>query len=510
MKKFNLKNTGNYNYYNANILDIWYQDNKIVAYVEGTYIYRTEMIIKNDEIYNYYCNCPSSEGGMSFCKHLSGVAKYLKDNEILKMESEPIEEEQLDLSLTSEEIIKKFRNTIYNLIDSYYGRINCYNSSKYLETIVKNTKYIDNLLEKEKTNEAFLLTIQFIDIATDVSVDSEDDYNEGINEITNYIDELINNYNYKEDIINYINENYKEKEISSVGINLIYVLVNNIETESDAKNIINIIKNIKIDDYDRYDLIDIMLNISHDYIGLDETIKLANKYRDIYSVKRKIIEYIEETNDEEKLIKELKRQIKDNESINLYEKLLNIYLKNNTEEAQKLLLIMINEYGRIDHYKKLKTICNKTKMNSYKKEILNNINKNSYRNRFLLEIYEEDNMVEKLFKEIKKYNELSILSKYKEKINTEYHNELLDSYKKLIINKASKCYGRNEYYNLCTYIRDLYLLKCPSNFIIEMLKEMYPSYKTKKAFKEEIINVLKENDKKNFQSMVQELDKIKK
>ena len=91
-----------------------------------------------------------------------------------------------------------------------------------------------------------MLTIQFIDIATDVSVDSEDDYNEGINEITNYIDELINNYNYKEDIINYINENYKEKEISSVGINLIYVLVNNIETINDAKNIITIIKNIKI------------------------------------------------------------------------------------------------------------------------------------------------------------------------------------------------------------------------------------------------------------------------
>ena len=43
-----------------------------------------------------------------------------------------------------------------------------------------------------------------------------------------------------------------------------------------------------------------------------------------------------------------------------------------------------------------------------------------------------------------------------------------------------------------------------------MLKEMYPSYKTKKAFKEEIVYILKENDKKTFQSMIQELDKIKK
>ena len=43
-----------------------------------------------------------------------------------------------------------------------------------------------------------------------------------------------------------------------------------------------------------------------------------------------------------------------------------------------------------------------------------------------------------------------------------------------------------------------------------MLKEMYSSYKTKKAFKEEIMHVLEENDKQSFQSMIQELDKIKK
>ena len=86
MKKFNLKNIDNYNCYTANILDIWYQGNKIDAYVEGTYIYKIEMIIKNDEICNYYCNCPFSAGGMSFCKHLSGVVNYLKENEILEME----------------------------------------------------------------------------------------------------------------------------------------------------------------------------------------------------------------------------------------------------------------------------------------------------------------------------------------------------------------------------------------------------------------------------------------
>lgn len=506
MKKFNLKNINNYNYYRANILDIWYQGNKIVAYVEGTYIYKIEMIIRNNEIFNYYCNCPSSEGGMSFCKHLSGVVNYLKENEILEMESVPTQEEKIDLNLSSNEILARFRSAIYNLIDPYYSRINCYNSSKYLETIIKYTEYIDNLLEKDKIDEVFELAIQFLNIATNVNVDCEDEYSDGINEIIYYIEKLIKEYNYKNNVINYINENYKENEISTVAINLIYTLINNVEIKEDAKNIINLINNIKKDDYDRYDLIDEMLNLTYDYVGLDEAIKLANKYRDIYSVKRKIIKYIEETNDKDKLIKELKKQIKESENSDLYEKLLSIYLKDNIDKARELLLIMINKFYRLEYYKKLKSISNKTKMNEFKKEILNNLSKNNYHSSFLLEIYEEDNMIKKLFEQIKQYNDLSLLSNYKEKINSEYHTELLDYYKKLIINKAQKCYGRNEYYGLCRYIKDLYQLNCSSDYIIEMLKNMYPYYKTKKAFKEEILGVLNLEDKKKFEIIVHDLD----
>ena len=93
-----------------------------------------------------------------------------------------------------------------------------------------------------------------------------------------------------------------------------------------------------------------MLNLTYNYVGLDEAIKLANKYRDIYSVKRKLVKYIEETNNQDKLIKELKKQIKESGNRDLYEKLLSIYLKDNIEEARKLLLIMINKFYRIDHF----------------------------------------------------------------------------------------------------------------------------------------------------------------
>lgn len=500
MKKFNLKNE-NY-HYNANILDIWCQGNKIVAYVEGSYIYKTEMIIKNDRICNYYCCCPYSEGGMSFCKHLSGVVNYLKENEIPEMEDVLTKEEKMDLNLSSNEILKKFRNEIYNLIDPNYNRINCYNSAKYLETIIKYTKYIDNLLEKDKIDEVFELVIQFLSVATNVYVDCEDEYSDGINEITYYIEKIIKEHNYKNDIINYISENYKENEISEIGINLIYTLINTIETKEDAKNIINLINNIKKDNYSDNDLILEMINITHDYIGLNEAITLANKYRNIYSVKGKIIEYIEELNDKDKLIKELKRQIKELDNSDLYEKLLSIYLEDNIEEARNLLLIMINKFYRIEYYKKLKSICDNTKIDVFRKEILNNLSKSNYHNRFILEIYNEDNMIKELFNQIKQYDDLSILSNYKEKINSKYHIELLDYYKNLIIKKSKSCYGRNEYYGLCRYIKDLYQLNCSSNYIIDMLKNMYPYYKTKKAFREEIFNVLNLEDKKKFEIVV--------
>lgn len=509
MKKFNLKNE-NCHYYNANILDIWCQENKIVAYVQGTYIYRTEMIIKNDEICNYYCNCPSSEGGMSFCKHLSGVAQYLKENEILEMESIPTKEEQIDLNLSLNEISLRFRSAIYNLVDPNYDRINFYNSSKYLETIIKYTKYIDNLLEKDKPDEVFKLVIQFLNIATNVNVDCEDEYSEGINEIIYYIEKLIKKYDYKNSIINYISENYKENEISTVGVNLIYVLINSALTKEDAKNIINLITSIRKDEYYSDDLILEMINLTYKYIGLNEAIKLANKYRNIYGVKRKIIYYMEELNDKDKLIKELKKQIKEINNSDLYEKLLSIYLKDDIEKARNLLLVMVNKFYRIEYYKELKSICNKTKMNVLRKEILNNLSKNNYHNIFLLEIYKEDNMIKELFLQIKKYNDLDLLSKYKKEINSAYHTELLDYYKKLIIGKSKTCYGRSEYYGLCRYIKDLYQLDCSSDYIIEMLRSMYPYYKTKKAFKEEILRVLNLDDKKKFEIVVHDLDESNK
>ena len=83
MKKFKLKRySSSKNNCSTNILDIYYQKNKIVAYVKGSHIYKTELIIRSNRIENYYCSCPSCQGGMNFCKHLISVENYLDSHEI--------------------------------------------------------------------------------------------------------------------------------------------------------------------------------------------------------------------------------------------------------------------------------------------------------------------------------------------------------------------------------------------------------------------------------------------
>lgn len=81
----------------------------------------------------------------------------------------------------------------------------------------------------------------------------------------------------------------------------------------------------------------------------------------------------------------------------------------------------------------------------------------------------------------------------------------MDYYEKLILKRASKCYGRSEYYNLCCYIKKLYSLNCDSSFVINIVKDMSEFYKTKKDFREEIMNILNHDDKKEFADFISKL-----
>ena len=94
------------------------------------------------------------------------------------------------------------------------------------------------------------------------------------------------------------------------------------------------------------------------------------------------------------------------------------------------------------------------------------------------------------------------LKRYQDALKEKYSKELLDFYKPQIIEDAKRAFSREHYQSICVDIKKMSELKDSSDFIFEMLKEMYPSYRSKRAFKEEIMNVLDKENKIRFENLI--------
>lgn len=103
------------------------------------------------------------------------------------------------------------------------------------------------------------------------------------------------------------------------------------------------------------------------------------------------------------------------------------------------------------------------------------ISKIKFNNGDILEdIYMKENETNKLFELLKKNSSLYRLAKYQDAVKDKYSKEL------------------------CHYIKKMKELDNSDDFIFDMLKEMYPNYRSKRAFKEEIMNVLNPKNKQRF------------
>lgn len=249
MKKFKLKShsTSKSNY-QTNILDIWCQNDKIVAYIEGTNIYKTEMIIKNNRIDSYYCSCPSSEEGMNFCKHLSSVENYLKNNEILELEYIEPKEEKLDFSLSTNQILVRFKNGINKFLDDD-NNINCYQSNPFGDYIFKYCIYIDKFLDNQDPEKAFDLVTNYIKCLDKIYIYNED-IQEDINEILiNYLVTLATDFNYLDNIKEFLQNKYRNQELDTLGEEIIDNIIPTIKTKEYAINYVQLLKQIETKSY---------------------------------------------------------------------------------------------------------------------------------------------------------------------------------------------------------------------------------------------------------------------
>ena len=493
------------NYYRENrILDIWCQDNSITAYVDGSEIYRVELKINDNEILNSYCSCPYSGDGEFMCKHIAAVLYCLRENEIPELEI--LNKKQLKQNKEKSKLSKIYDEMQYELrnISDRNGFVNYYNGRYFVDLISNVSNYINEFINNEDYNNAFELikyTYQFI---TDTFMDgSNGEYQDSLYLISESASKLLYNEEYFDIFLKYTQEITSNNSLDDFSDSPLYSFILYVHDKDSAKKIIKILDDIELDCGIFVDKTLTKISLTYDYIDKNDATKLCYENIEYYGVKELLIDYLKKENKIDEIIKILKDDVNNHIRKDMaYNKLLNIYDENNMiKEKKELLPEVIIETCSFERYKELKNLCDDSEWKNIKEEIISNVKPN---NRWLLEdIYMEENEIDKLFDLLKKNPIMNKLAKYQNCIKDKYSKELLKFYKPQILEESRRVSDRKWYQGLCLYIGKMSELDNSDDFIFEMLKEMYPNYKSKRAFKEEIINVLSNKNKNRFYELIQ-------
>lgn len=83
------------------------------------------------------------------------------------------------------------------------------------------------------------------------------------------------------------------------------------------------------------------------------------------------------------------------------------------------------------------------------------------------------------------------------------YRELLNFYKLQILEESKRVSDRKWYQELCYYIRKMKEFDNSDDFIFDMLKEIYPNYRSRWVFKEEIMNALSSKNRQRFYELTE-------
>lgn len=488
-------------FYERRILDIWCQDNFITAYIEGSEIYKVELRVSDNKLLNFNCSCPYSENGECFCKHVAAVLYYLKEHDIpeLEIENKKQVSENLELCKIYDEMQFKL-----NKISDKYGFVDYFNGKKFVDLIEEVSVYIDDFISNQEFDNAYKLiklTYRFI---KDTSMDgSNGEYQDAFYIISESASKLLYNDKYFDVFYNYA---------ESVGINNtlddfsdypLYAFVLYAHDKASAIDAIRVLEEIDADCFGMFvnKVID-KISLTYDFIDKDSAIKMCYENMNTYGVKELLIRYLKDNNKIDEIVHILKDDIKNHVRKDMaYDKLLNIYDEYGMlEEKKKILPEVIIETSSFPRYKELKNICSSSEWNDLKDKIISQIKPDNVR--ILKEIYNEEKEVDKLFELLKDAPTLFELAKYQGILKAKYDKELLNFYRKEIIKCSETAKDRGSYSIICYHIGLMKEIDNSDDFIFDMLKEMQPNYKSKKAFKEEILKVLSSNNKYRFYTLI--------
>ncbi len=493
------------NYYKENrILDIWCQEDLIIAYIDGSEIYRIELRANDKELNNFYCSCPYSEDGEYMCKHIAAVLYYLEENDIPELEISNKKEIKQDKHKS--ELSKIYDEMNYELrkISDRNGFVNYYNGRYFVDLISNVSDYIDDFIDNEEYNNAFELIKYTYKFIKDTFMDgSNGEFQDSLYLINESASKLLYNDEYFDIFLDYTEDITSNNTLDDFSDSPLHAFILYVHDKDSAKKVVKILDEIELNDYGIFvsPTLDKIL-LTYDFIDKDKAIKMCYESINHYGVKELLIKYLKNDNKIDEVIRLLKDDIKNHVRKDMaYDKLLNIYDEyNKLEEKKKILPEVIIETNSFTRYKELKDMYSDSEWESIKEKIISKIKSN---NIYLLEdIYAEENEIDKLFGLLKKNPSMSNLARYQDILKSKYSNELLNLYKPQIIEDSKRVSDRKSYYGLCRYIGIMKELDNSDDYIFGMLKEMYPNYKSKRAFKEEILNVLSPKNKQRFNELI--------
>ena len=492
------------NYYRENrIMDIWYQGDNIFAYVDGSEIYKVELKIKDNEIRRFYCACPYCEDGEYLCKHIAAVLYYLLENDIPELEAEKAKKKSKQTKETELSRIYDEMQSELKRISDRDGFVNYYNGRYFVNLIFKVASKIERFIDNENYGDAFeLIKYTYYFIKNTFMDGSNGEYQDSLCELSSSASKLLYDENYYNKFLDWAKEVADTEELGDFSDAPLYAFILYVHDKKSASKVIEILENCEFLYGIFINKILDIISLTYDFIDKEEAIQLCYQNLDEFGVSERLTDYLKKENRTEEIVKFLKNDIKKHVRKDMaYDKLIQVYDENNMfDEKKKLLPEVIIETNDFERYLELKNMCSTNEWESLKQEIISKIKPN---NRWLLEdIYKEENEIDKLFSLIQKDPNLGKLKRYQDALKEKYSKELLDFYKPQIIEDAKRAFSREHYQSIGEDIKKMGELKDSSDFIFEMLKEMYPLYKSKRAFKEEIMNVLDKENKIRFENLI--------
>ena len=494
------------NYYKDNrILDIWCQQDLVTAYIDGSEIYKVEIVVNNKELNNFYCSCPYSEDGKYMCKHMAAVLYYLEENDIPELEIS--NKKQMKKEKNKSELSKIYNEMNYELrkISDRNGFVNYYNGRYFVDLISNVSDYINDFIDNEEYNNAFELIKYTYRFIKDTFMDgSNGEFQDSFYLINESASKLLYNDEYFDIFLDYTEDITSNNILDDFSDSPLHAFILYVHDEYSAKRVVKILDEIEVSPYGIFvsQPLD-KISLIYDFIDQDKAINMCYENIDYYGVKELLIKYLKNDHKIDEVIQILKNDIKNHVRKDMaYNKLLNIYDEyDKLEEKKKILPEVIIETNSFSRYKELKDMYSDSEWEPVKEKIISKIKSN---NRDILEdIYMEEDEIDKLFELLKKNPSMYRLAKYQDAVKDKYSKELLTFYKPQILEESKRVSERKWYRELCHYIRKMKELDNSDDFIFDMLKEMYPNYRNKRAFKEEIMNVLSNKNKQRFYELIE-------